>query len=88
MTERPIKVYADTSVYDGVFDEEFAEASTAFMKNKSFDCIEMERKGAEAVYQRVASLSLEQQVEYWRKGSDLLRLQMQAKVNKSEPSSA
>ena len=30
MTKRPIKIYADTSVYGGVFDEEFAEASKAF----------------------------------------------------------
>lgn len=30
MAKRPIKVYADTSVYGGVFDEEFAEASQAF----------------------------------------------------------
>lgn len=30
MNNRSIKVYADTSVYGGVFDEEFAEASTAF----------------------------------------------------------
>ena len=30
MTKRPVKVYADTSVYGGVFDEEFAEASLAF----------------------------------------------------------
>ena len=30
MTKRPVKVYADTSVYGGVFDEEFAEASMAF----------------------------------------------------------
>ena len=30
MTKRPIKVYADTSVYGGVIDEEFAETSQAF----------------------------------------------------------
>ena len=30
MAKRPIKVYADTSVYGGVFDEEFTEASQAF----------------------------------------------------------
>ncbi len=30
MNNRSIKVYADTSVYGGVFDEEFAEASSAF----------------------------------------------------------
>ena len=46
------------------------------MKNKSFDCVEMKRKGAEAVYQRVATLSVEQQLEYWRKGSETLRQQM------------
>jgi hypothetical protein len=46
------------------------------MKNKSFDCVEMKRKGAEVIYQKVASLSVEQQLEYWRKGSDSLRKQM------------
>jgi hypothetical protein len=51
------------------------------MKNKSFDCVEMKRKGAEAIYQKVASLSMEQQIEYWRKGSASLRQQMK-RVNK------
>ncbi len=46
------------------------------MKNKSFDCVEMKRKGAEAIYQKVSSLSMEQQIEYWRKGSASLRQQM------------
>lgn len=46
------------------------------MKNKSFDCVEMKRKGAEVIYQKVASLSIEQQLEYWRKGSESLRKQM------------
>lgn len=30
MTRRSIKIYADTSVYGGVFDEEYTEASQAF----------------------------------------------------------
>jgi hypothetical protein len=34
------------------------------MKNKSFDCVEMKRKGAELVQQRVASLTKAQQLEY------------------------
>ncbi|HCC55482.1 MAG TPA: hypothetical protein DEQ20_11275 [Desulfobulbaceae bacterium] len=46
------------------------------MKNKPFDCVEMKRKGAEAVYQKVATLSIEQQLEYWRNGSASLRQQM------------
>ena len=39
MTKRQIRVYADTSVYGGVFDEEFAEASQAFfdlVRNNDF----------------------------------------------------
>ena len=54
------------------------------MKNKSFDCVEMKLKGAEAVYQKVATLSFEQQLEYWRKGSDSLRQQMQSAINKNK----
>ena len=52
------------------------------MKNKSFGCVEMKRKGAEAVYQKVANLSIEQQLEYWRKGSTSLRQQMQPAIDK------
>ena len=43
------------------------------MKNKSFDCIEMKRKGAEKIYQKIGALSFEQQLEYWRKGSASLK---------------
>ena len=46
------------------------------MKNKTFDCVEMKRKGAEAIYRKIASLSMEQQLEYWRKGSASLRRKM------------
>lgn len=46
------------------------------MKNKKFDCVDMKRKGAEAIYRKVSSLSTEQQLEYWREGSAALRQQM------------
>jgi hypothetical protein len=32
MTERPARTYADSSVFGGVFDQEFAEASSAFFE--------------------------------------------------------
>jgi hypothetical protein len=32
MVEKPVRVYADTSVYGGVFDEEFATASRLFFE--------------------------------------------------------
>src|SRR5437764_12693401 len=35
MPAQPIRVYADTSVYGGVFDEEFAEASRVFFDEVS-----------------------------------------------------
>lgn len=53
------------------------------MKSKSFDCVEMKRKGAEAIYRKVAPLSLEQQLEYWREGSASLRRQMQSSITPS-----
>ena len=33
---------------------------------KSFDCVDMKRKGAEKVQAKLAGMSREQQLEYWR----------------------
>jgi predicted nucleic acid-binding protein len=35
MATKPLRVYADTSVYGGAFDDEFAEGSRAFLENVS-----------------------------------------------------
>ena len=43
------------------------------MKNKDFDCVEMKRKGAELVYKQISTLSIEEQIEYWRQGNSDLR---------------
>jgi hypothetical protein len=40
MTTRPLRVYADTSVYGGVFDDEFARPSLRF-----FECVREGRFG-------------------------------------------
>lgn len=40
------------------------------MKTKPFDCVEMKRRGAELVRQRLAGLTLEQEIEYWRQRSE------------------
>ena len=58
------------------------------MKNKSFDCVEMKNKGAETIYLKIASLSIEQQLEYWRKGSASLRKQMQSTINNKKSATA
>lgn len=40
------------------------------MKSKTFDCVEMKRRGAELVRQRLAGMTFEQEVEYWRQRSE------------------
>lgn len=39
-------------------------------KKKTFDCVEMKRRGAARVYEKLKDLSTEQQVEYWRMRND------------------
>jgi hypothetical protein len=55
------------------------------MKDKSFDCVEMKRRGAELVGQRLAGMTREQEIEYWRQRSEEFereqeRLRAQAKA--------
>ncbi|MGD1276835.1 MAG: hypothetical protein ABR964_06390 [Tepidisphaeraceae bacterium] len=43
------------------------------MKTKTFDCVEMKRRGAEHVYSIIKDMTPEQEVEYWRKRTEELR---------------
>jgi hypothetical protein len=36
-------------------------------RTKDFDCVEMKRRGSLEIHERLAGLSAEEQVEYWRK---------------------
>ena len=50
------------------------------MKSKTFDCVEMKRRGAELVQKQLEGKSRAQQLEYWQKGTDeLKKLQEQKK---------
>lgn len=40
------------------------------MKTKRFDCVEMKRRGAELVRKRLAGMTLQEEIEYWRKRSE------------------
>jgi len=43
---------------------------------KTFDCVRMKRQGAELVMKQLEGKSLQEQLEYWQKGTaDLRRLQ-------------
>lgn len=43
------------------------------MKTKTFDCVEMKRRGAMRIHERLKGMSLEEQIEYWRKRSEDFR---------------
>lgn len=43
------------------------------METKKFDCVEMKRKGSEAVYKKVANLTKTEQLKFWRDGNEELR---------------
>jgi hypothetical protein len=43
------------------------------MKTKTFDCVDMKRRGAERVRRQLAGKSLEEKLKFWKKGTDDLR---------------
>lgn len=46
------------------------------MKTKTFDCVEMKRRGALRLHERLKDMTVEQQIEYWRRrNKEFLRQQ-------------
>ncbi len=43
------------------------------MKTKTFDCVEMKRRGALRVHEQLKDMTVEQQIEYWRQRSEEFR---------------
>jgi hypothetical protein len=43
------------------------------MRKKAFDCVEMMHAGAAKVRAETRGMSMDQQVAYWRKRTDVLR---------------
>jgi hypothetical protein len=43
------------------------------MKTKTFDCVEMKRVGAKRVYQLIKDLTPDEELEFWRHGTEKLR---------------
>jgi len=53
------------------------------MKTKTFDCVEMKRRGAELVRRQLKGKTFDEQLEYWQKGTGRLKkLQRQARQKK------
>ncbi len=56
------------------------------MRTKTFDCVQMKRRGAELVRKRLEGKSFEEQLEYWRKGTEeLKKLQALAREKDKPP---
>ena len=43
------------------------------MTKKSFDCVEMKREGARRLRERLAGMTRQQQLDFWRERTDALR---------------
>ena len=56
------------------------------MKTKTFDCIRMKRQGAEQVMKHLEGKTVQEQLEYWQKGTEELKKHQQAlKENRVRP---
>ncbi len=54
-------------------------------KRKTFDCVRMKHQGAEQVMKKLEGKSLQEQLEYWQKGTeDLTRLQQRLKEERQK----
>lgn len=56
------------------------------MMDKPFDCVEMKRRGAEDVQRRIAGMTREEELKFWRQQTDKLReRQAQARAKGQAP---
>ena len=54
------------------------------MKTKTFDCVEMKRRGAARIYEETKDLSLEEQIEFWRRRSEAFRREQEQCLRTAE----
>ena len=54
------------------------------MKAKTFDCVEMKRKGADRIYRMLKGKSLEAQATHWRERSQEMRQWLKEKHRHDE----
>lgn len=45
--------------------------------NKEFDCVEMKRRGAEKLQKKLAGLTVEDELKFWKKRTNELRKEQQ-----------
>ena len=52
------------------------------MKTKTFDCVEMKRRGAARIHERLKNMTLEQKIDYWRRRSQAFRVEQEREVTR------
>lgn len=48
------------------------------MKTKTFDCVEMKRRGALRIYEETKGMTVQEELAYWKKRTDALRRRVDA----------
>ncbi len=56
------------------------------MKTKTFDCVEMKRRGALMIHERLKGMTLEEQVAYWRGRNEEFRREQKRLLDGGEES--
>jgi hypothetical protein len=54
------------------------------MKTKTFDCVEMKRRGSLRIHDETKDLTFEQRIEYWRRRSEEAMRQHKERIRKFE----
>lgn len=49
--------------------------------NKKFDCLEMKRQGAAIVYEEIKDMTIEEELAYWKAGTEKLRQRQKNLLN-------
>ena len=52
---------------------------------KTFDCVEMKRKGALRIYEKNKDMTFNQEVEYWRRRNEEFRREQERLLHESQP---
>lgn len=53
---------------------------------KTFDCVEMKRRGAERIYNQIANMTPKEQLTFWQECTELLRKHQQKVQMRSKTS--
>jgi len=56
------------------------------MKTKSFDCVEMKRKGSQMIHERLKGKTVEEQIAFWQERNEQFRKEANHSLNAVHPS--